>query len=206
MAEIIRKSELAAELGLSKARISQLVKIGLPVRSDGRLDRAQALAWLKKYTSSSSGGWHRRGKENTSDVAGKLLGESPREFSADEIAAFRMLLDRLCIGASRIPELLLQAGLKDIDMAVAAPEAFRDLVFVLAGDDITDFTYDWFAGDDVPTVHDPSPAKLARRFGQPKPVAERSEAMLDALAAVLYPPTPSPKVEVPGGMCTEGER
>jgi hypothetical protein len=45
--EIIRKSDLARELGVSHARVSQLVRGGLPVRPDGRLDRARGLAWVR---------------------------------------------------------------------------------------------------------------------------------------------------------------
>lgn len=41
----VTKAELAALLGVSKPRISQLVKLGLPVRPDGRVDQAAALAW-----------------------------------------------------------------------------------------------------------------------------------------------------------------
>jgi phage terminase Nu1 subunit (DNA packaging protein) len=42
----ITKAELADELKVSRARLSQLLAIGLPVRSDGKIDRAQALRWL----------------------------------------------------------------------------------------------------------------------------------------------------------------
>ena len=40
------KSALAAELSITKARVSQYVKAGLPVRSDGKLDREEALNWI----------------------------------------------------------------------------------------------------------------------------------------------------------------
>lgn len=43
---LITKSQLAALLDLSTARISQYVKLGLPVRSDGRLNLDQALNWI----------------------------------------------------------------------------------------------------------------------------------------------------------------
>lgn len=43
---IITKSALADELSISRARVSQYVKTGLPVRSDGRLNRADVLNWL----------------------------------------------------------------------------------------------------------------------------------------------------------------
>lgn len=44
---IITKAELARELDLSRARISQLCKIGLPVRPDGKVNRAEAVEWVK---------------------------------------------------------------------------------------------------------------------------------------------------------------
>ena len=44
---IITKAALADELSISRPRVSQYVKAGLPVRSDGRLNRADALNWLK---------------------------------------------------------------------------------------------------------------------------------------------------------------
>lgn len=43
---IITKAALADELSISRPRVSQYVKAGLPVRSDGRLNRADALNWL----------------------------------------------------------------------------------------------------------------------------------------------------------------
>ena len=55
---ITTKAGLAAELGISKARVSQYVQRGLPIRSDGKLDREQALYWIKShiyYTLSSHG-------------------------------------------------------------------------------------------------------------------------------------------------------
>lgn len=44
---IITKAALADELSISRARVSQYVKRGLPVRSDGKLNRADALNWLR---------------------------------------------------------------------------------------------------------------------------------------------------------------
>jgi len=55
---ITTKASLAAELGISKARISQYVQRGLPVLRSGKLDREQALYWIKShiyYTLSSHG-------------------------------------------------------------------------------------------------------------------------------------------------------
>ena len=41
------KTAFAARVGLTKGRISQLVAEGLPVRSDGRIDVAEGLAWIE---------------------------------------------------------------------------------------------------------------------------------------------------------------
>ena len=45
---ITTKSALAAELGITKGRVSQYVKMGLPVRSDSKLDREVALHWIER--------------------------------------------------------------------------------------------------------------------------------------------------------------
>lgn len=42
----ISKATLARLLGISRQRVSALVGQGLPVESDGRLDREKALAWV----------------------------------------------------------------------------------------------------------------------------------------------------------------
>jgi hypothetical protein len=54
---VITKAELARELELSRARISQLCMMGLPVRPDGKLNRAEAVAWVKANVCSWRGGW-----------------------------------------------------------------------------------------------------------------------------------------------------
>jgi len=44
----VSKSEIAKELRLSKGRITQLIAQGLPVRTDGKLDREKAREWYEK--------------------------------------------------------------------------------------------------------------------------------------------------------------
>lgn len=44
---ITTKAALADELGVTRARVSQYVKAGLPVREDGKLNRDDALNWLR---------------------------------------------------------------------------------------------------------------------------------------------------------------
>lgn len=51
------KTEFAARVGLTKARISQLIGQGLPVRADGKVDVEAGLAWMEKNLDPS-----RRGK------------------------------------------------------------------------------------------------------------------------------------------------
>lgn len=43
---VITKGQLAELLGISRARISQFLREGLPTRSDGNLDRDEALKWI----------------------------------------------------------------------------------------------------------------------------------------------------------------
>ncbi len=43
----ITKAAFSREIGVSKARVSQLVKLGLPVMPSGRLDRQDALDWYR---------------------------------------------------------------------------------------------------------------------------------------------------------------
>jgi len=44
-----RKSEIARDLGVTKGRISQLLKVGLPMRRDGMIDRDVAFAWYAEH-------------------------------------------------------------------------------------------------------------------------------------------------------------
>ena len=43
---LITKAEFARELNISKGRVSQLLKLGLPVR-DGRIDRVEGASWYR---------------------------------------------------------------------------------------------------------------------------------------------------------------
>lgn len=63
MEDIVTKASLAAELGCSRSRLSQLK--GMPIRPDGKLNRPEVLAWIIKFKSGHRGGWHEgiRGKD-----------------------------------------------------------------------------------------------------------------------------------------------
>ena len=45
--DLITKAAFARELGISKARVSQLLQMGSPVLPNGRLDRGEALQWYR---------------------------------------------------------------------------------------------------------------------------------------------------------------
>ena len=66
---VTSKSALAAELGISKARVSQYVKRGMPVLPDGKLDRERALRWIVKSHYQRHGGDHgaRRARDLIAD-------------------------------------------------------------------------------------------------------------------------------------------
>ena len=49
MRDVITKSGLAKLIGISKARVSQYVQEGMPVRPDGKLDKAEVLDWVDHY-------------------------------------------------------------------------------------------------------------------------------------------------------------
>ena len=66
---VTSKSALAAELGISKARVSQYVSRGMPVLPDGKLDRERALRWIVKSHYQRHGGDHgaRRARDLIAD-------------------------------------------------------------------------------------------------------------------------------------------
>jgi len=43
---LVSKAALAEELAVSRARISQFVQLGMPVRADGRIDLLVACRWI----------------------------------------------------------------------------------------------------------------------------------------------------------------
>jgi hypothetical protein len=51
---------LAGELKVSKARVSQMVGAGLPVRPDGKIDLNRALRWVEEHIDRGGAGWPTR--------------------------------------------------------------------------------------------------------------------------------------------------
>ena len=56
---IVTKAFLAAELGVTKARVSQYVKQGMPVRKDGKVDRDDAVKWISAFSPADGRPQHR---------------------------------------------------------------------------------------------------------------------------------------------------
>jgi transcriptional regulator with XRE-family HTH domain len=53
----ITKSALAEKLGVSRGRISQYLRMGLPVNENGSVDEAAAKAWVEQHVLPPTGGW-----------------------------------------------------------------------------------------------------------------------------------------------------
>ena len=59
--EIITKAQLARDLGVSRARVTQYADMGMPVLSDGKLDKAACLDWLRQNVYLWNNKWRDRG-------------------------------------------------------------------------------------------------------------------------------------------------
>jgi hypothetical protein len=92
MAVLINKTELAAELGVSRPRISQLIARGLPVEPDGRINLELACYWVLSHlspqcelnTESSSARWNAR--EIISLIERARARGDPTEYGAPDAA------------------------------------------------------------------------------------------------------------------------
>jgi hypothetical protein len=58
---IVSKAGLAAELRISRARVSQYAQCGMPIRSDGKLDRERALEWIAESPLSINSAYANKG-------------------------------------------------------------------------------------------------------------------------------------------------
>ena len=59
--EIVTKAELSRILGVSRARVTQYANMGMPVLSDGKLDKAASLLWLTQNVYLWNNKWLDRG-------------------------------------------------------------------------------------------------------------------------------------------------
>lgn len=109
---ITTKAALADELGVTRARVSQYVKAGLPVRSDGKLSRGDALNWLNRNVLGLNT-QEDRGVNRAARLAKRTKTRPAPSHATPETAAE---LD----GLSIIAELVAQSGAIAARMAIEA--------------------------------------------------------------------------------------
>jgi hypothetical protein len=193
---IISKSELAAVLGLSKGRVTQLITKGLPVRPNGQVNRDEAVKWYgESIRQAFVKPGPRRPRAEASPVAkpGNAPTEEPAYSAMPRFAAWRYALETLIAESAKVPHLLAKAGIRDPVVLSIASEVFIDLVFHL-GDVLTDGAYDWAADDDRSPTPTTDLAALAKKYGfqyDPEAVRTGAEAMLERFDAVLFETPPA---------------
>ena len=87
---IITKADLAREMNLSRARITQLCQKGLPVRPDGKLDRAAAMRWIRMYQCPFLGGWYGKSRHPIADDGQR---ETPGSAQLEAVEALSHSMD-----------------------------------------------------------------------------------------------------------------
>ncbi len=92
---LLSKAGLAVKLGLSKSRISQYIRRGMPVRLDGSIDEGKAVEWIKRTIRPMAGGWGPGLSEQrmTRPAAATHRGEHNQgEFDSDPASDLAMFL------------------------------------------------------------------------------------------------------------------
>lgn len=168
----ITKSEFAKELRISKARVSQLVADGLPVRAGGRLERTEALEWVARNKTST--GWSARdGRPDVGCQAAELLKPEAENASAAMPSA-RDLIDLLTVRSVEIPRILFALGVQDPVALAAAVDVFRNLIVDLAGSAA-------YPDGDFPPEIEESTRLVSRLVGvaHTAEIVERVDAIMD---------------------------
>lgn len=186
--EYISKAEFAAGLQLSKGRITQLIGKGLPVRADGKVNRAEAERWYRANIQERSvkPGPKRPQAAPTSAAAAGPLVDSTRDVKV-RFAGWRYLFEQLIAESARIPKILVEAGFQDPVLLTVAPSAFVDLVFHLA-EPCADCAYNWLDGDDRspnPLLSIPALAKKHGFAFDPEAVRAAADAIEERIGAAI---------------------
>ena len=183
---IITKAGLADELSISRARVSQYVKAGLPVRSDGRLNRADALNWLNTHAvglnSFEDRGVNRAGRLSKGAKA-EARRRPERRAPAPEGPTDLDLRDVLVAMLDRVEAVVAFAVLAAEgapEVAYAAASIARAEMF----DTASDLALGWGVPDDhagalgapPPTAYPPDWAALADLAGHPVELERWREA------------------------------
>ena len=151
--QYVSKSEIAKELGVSKGRVTQLVKAGMPVQADGRIGLDKARKWYAANI-----------RPQVKPAQRPKPPAQPASPAVSRGVSLRDLFERLIGESGRVPEILAAAGVRDPVALACAVSVFVDLVFGLAGP-LADVAYDW--GDDDDRGEEPKTdmVELARKHG-----------------------------------------
>ena len=167
---VITKTALAAELGISKARVSQYCRDGMPVLPDGKLNRDDALNWIRNRV--KSGHHEGKGADLVTEVLTRRRPARPPQLPAPapavravapELDGFtpeaRALLDVLNLdGPTLLDGVLLAYGVSPADRQKAVEAFMVVLGYVAAGlhegdgDPWDEFCTAWPSGPDDPAV------------------------------------------------------
>lgn len=176
----VTKSEMAGILGLSRGRVTQLIAQGLPVRTDGKVDRVAAEQWYRNsvrqlpYKPGPRAKTQKPKPEPQLVPAGAVEGVST---AVARVRAWRDLFETLIRESGRVPWILAGMGVRDPVALSIAAETFCDLLFLLA-DAESSVAYDWAADDDrseTPTVDLAAIAKKYRFTYDPEAVKSAAE-------------------------------
>lgn len=177
---IISKAALAAELGVTKGRVSQYLTAGLPERADGKLDREAALNWLS--LNARSGPDHRKGPAR----ARTLVPQRPAVKAMDGVeAARRALVFMLCRDQHYVATTAVDLGLP-VAMAYALADQIHMGLLDVAREHLGHFGVPGLAAAfvlDHPDFDAQAPdwAALAERTGEP----HDEDAWTDAMDKLL---------------------
>jgi hypothetical protein len=101
---IVTRSSLAAELRISRPRVTQYVARGMPIRKDGKLDRERCLEWLGRNCLSvdqaRGGGLARKISQDSEALPApwlKPVAEAANPF--DQGCLFGVISMQRCVGA-----------------------------------------------------------------------------------------------------------
>ena len=158
-----------------------MVRRGLPVRPDGKVDREVAVKWIADNNLPHRGGWGmglRQNDHTRHDVQDTTQIPVPPEGTARE------LFEVLVSNAVRIPEILIAAGLRDIDLVQVATEQFVEFVYVLSGD----MDRECFPDYDSPGIPNTVDyGALAAKYALAPPNADRVDKFFEVIDTVIYP-------------------
>jgi hypothetical protein len=167
--KIIRKSELAAELGLSRSRVSQLVAMGLPVLPNGLIARAAAHAWYAGNVLPHLGA-KKLNPANAVDPAA-------RELVPDGFDGSRRVVELFRAKAAELPRIFHLLGAPPAVVAMVA-DGIDSFIWAALGDELLEQLY----GSSGPApVERLAPGELARLAGGADEDSARWEAEADRI-------------------------